>query len=94
MLIDPMSPHASDFGGDASSPMISPPATPLQVQDMDYQNQAPGLESHRSSSLNIFRRRTYSAARTGKEETGICVNEEEHEVISQGATNSCVVGTY
>ncbi|KOX77327.1 KAT8 regulatory NSL complex subunit 1 [Melipona quadrifasciata] len=51
---DPMSPHASDFGGDIMSPITSPPATP-QVQESEHQHNSDNL--HRSSALqNALRR--------------------------------------
>lgn len=74
-VADPMSPHPSDFGGDVTSPITSPPATPLQSHDTDSQ-QSQNLD--RSSSL--FRRRTNSSVRTGREETSTCLTEDDKEV--------------
>ena len=68
-----MSPHTSDFGGDVTSPMTSPPATPLQAQDLENQQNS-------NFDKSLFRRRTNSSLRTGKEETSTCTNEDENEV--------------
>ncbi|KAK2583815.1 hypothetical protein KPH14_009713 [Odynerus spinipes] len=68
---DPMSPHASDFGGDIMSPITSPPATPLQVQDTEHQQQ--NLDSHR--------RRAMSVLRIGKDDVGTSYNEDENEIL-------------
>lgn len=68
---DPMSPHASDFGGDVMSPITSPPATPLQVQETEHQQQ--NLDSHR--------RRAMSVLRIGKDDVGTSYNEDENEIL-------------
>lgn len=68
---DPMSPHASDFGGDMMSPITSPPATPLQVQDTEHQQH--NLDSHR--------RRAMSVLRIGKDDVGTSYNEDENEIL-------------
>lgn len=70
LFLDPMSPHASDFGGDVMSPITSPPATPLQVQETEHQQQ--NLDSHR--------RRAMSVLRIGKDDVGTSYNEDENEV--------------
>jgi len=77
-LLDPMSPHASsDFGGDVTSPITSPPATPSQVQDTE----SSGLDSHRPSALqNSLRRRTMPALRLGKDDTTAAFTEDDNEV--------------
>jgi hypothetical protein len=84
---DPMSPHASDFGGDTMSPITSPPATPSNAHDggehQQQQQQPPTESHHRSGSLqNALRRRTMSSStRSQKEESAASsFNEEEHEV--------------
>ncbi|XP_076663793.1 non-specific lethal 1 [Andrena cerasifolii] len=76
---DPMSPHASDFGGDMMSPITSPPATPSQVQDPEHQHNS---DTNRSSALqNALRRRTTPTLRIGRDETGTSVNEDENEIL-------------
>ncbi|XP_012254345.2 KAT8 regulatory NSL complex subunit 1 isoform X2 [Athalia rosae] len=77
---DPMSPQPSEFGGDVVSPITSPPATPLNPQDSDNQQQF--SEVHRSSALqNSFRRRTISASRPSRDEIGGVLPEDDNEVI-------------
>ncbi|KAG7189615.1 hypothetical protein KM043_017297 [Ampulex compressa] len=79
---DPMSPHASDFGGDVMSPITSPPATPSQAQDSTEHQQQQSLDAPRPSSLqNAFRRRTMPTLRLGRDDTGISVNEDENEIL-------------
>nr|XP_034191066.1 KAT8 regulatory NSL complex subunit 1 isoform X1 [Osmia lignaria]XP_034191075.1 KAT8 regulatory NSL complex subunit 1 isoform X1 [Osmia lignaria] len=74
---DPMSPHASDFGGDMMSPITSPPPTP-QVQDAEHQQ---NLDTHRSSALqNALRRRTTPTLRLGKDDSTL-MNEDENEIF-------------
>ncbi|XP_046818997.1 KAT8 regulatory NSL complex subunit 1 isoform X2 [Vespa crabro] len=68
---DPMSPHASDFGGDVMSPITSPPATPLQVQETEHQQQ----------NLDSNRRRAISVLRIGKDDVGTSYNEDENEIL-------------
>ncbi|XP_026673161.1 uncharacterized protein LOC108629422 isoform X2 [Ceratina calcarata] len=76
---DPMSPHASDFGGDTMSPITSPPATP-QIQDPEHQHNSD--HAHRSSALqNALRRRATPTFRVAKDETNISVNEDENEIL-------------
>ncbi|XP_076763735.1 non-specific lethal 1 [Xylocopa sonorina] len=76
---DPMSPHASDFGGDTMSPITSPPATP-QIQESEHQHNSD--TAHRSSALqNALRRRTTPTLRVGKDDTGITANEDENEIL-------------
>ncbi|XP_039311097.1 KAT8 regulatory NSL complex subunit 1 [Solenopsis invicta] len=76
---DPMSPHASsDFGGDVTSPITSPPATPSQVQDTEPS----GLDSHRPSALqNSLRRRTMPTLRLGKDDATATFTEDENEIL-------------
>ena len=83
-----MSPHASDFGGDTTSPITSPPATPSNVQDLEHQpvdlNRPPPLQ-------HVLRRRTISSLRLPREdrekekekekETAASTAEEEKEVF-------------
>lgn len=85
-LLDPMSPHASsDFGGDVTSPITSPPATPSQVQDIELS----GLDSHRSSALqNSLRRRTMPALRLGKDDATAAFTEDYNEVSTSGNDSS------
>ncbi|XP_003424599.1 KAT8 regulatory NSL complex subunit 1 isoform X2 [Nasonia vitripennis] len=81
---DPMSPHASDFGGDITmSPITSPPATPSNVHDSEHSQQQQTETHHRSGSLqNALRRRTMSSsARSQKDEANNSVIEEEHEQV-------------
>ncbi|XP_076248827.1 non-specific lethal 1 isoform X2 [Calliopsis andreniformis] len=74
---DPMSPHASDFGGDMMSPITSPPATPSQ--DSEHQHNS---DTHRSSALqNALRRRTTPTLRIGKDDTITSANEDENEIL-------------
>lgn len=76
---DPMSPHASDFGGDIMSPITSPPATP-QVQESEHQHNSDNL--HRTSALqNALRRRTTPMLRVGKDDTSTSINEDENEIL-------------
>ncbi|XP_078033791.1 non-specific lethal 1 [Augochlora pura] len=76
---DPMSPHASDFGGDMMSPITSPPATPSQVQDSEHQHNS---DTHRSSAFqNALRRRVTPTLRLGKEDTSTSVIEDENEIL-------------
>ncbi|XP_011703559.1 PREDICTED: KAT8 regulatory NSL complex subunit 1 [Wasmannia auropunctata] len=76
---DPLSPHASsDFGGDVTSPITSPPATPSQVQDTE----SSGLDSHRSSALqNSLRRRTMPALRLGRDDATAAFTEDDNEIL-------------
>ncbi|XP_018341579.1 PREDICTED: uncharacterized protein LOC108748081 [Trachymyrmex septentrionalis] len=76
---DPMSPHASsDFGGNVTSPITSPPATPSQVQDTE----SSGLDSHRSSTLqNSLRRRTMPSLRLGKDDATVAFTEDDNEIL-------------
>lgn len=76
---DPMSPQPSEFGGDVVSPITSPPATPLNLQDGENQQ---FLDANRPSALqNSFRRRTISASRPSRDETGSFLPEDDNEVI-------------
>ncbi|CAK9833419.1 KAT8 regulatory NSL complex subunit 1 [Anthophora retusa] len=76
---DPMSPHASDFGGDIMSPITSPPATP-QVQDTEHQHNSDN--SHRSSALqNPLRRRTTPTFKVGRDDISSLMNEDENEIL-------------
>ncbi|KZC06861.1 PREDICTED: uncharacterized protein LOC107195137 [Dufourea novaeangliae] len=76
---DPMSPHASDFGGDVMSPVTSPPATPSQVQDSENQHNS---DTQRTSALqNALRRRTTPTLRLGKDDMSTLVNEDENEIL-------------
>ena len=60
-----MSPHASDFGGDTTSPITSPPATPLNAQEVEQQQS----DTNRPSPLqHVLRRRTISSFRLPREE--------------------------
>lgn len=85
---DPMSPHASsDFGGDVTSPITSPPATPSQVQDTE----SSGLDSHRPSALqNSLRRRTMPALRLGKDDATVAFTEDDNEVSTRGNAESYI----
>ncbi|XP_076658901.1 non-specific lethal 1 isoform X1 [Halictus rubicundus] len=75
---DPMSPHASDFGGDTMSPITSPPATPSQIQDPEHQHS----DTQRSSAFqNALRRRSTPTLRLGKDEIGTSVIEDENEIL-------------
>ncbi|XP_057330219.1 uncharacterized protein LOC130670753 isoform X2 [Microplitis mediator] len=75
---DPMSPHPSELG-DVTSPLTSPPATPMSAHDTEHHNT---LDSHRNSSLQYaIRRRTISSIRTGKEEIGCSNVEDDNEVL-------------
>lgn len=71
-FLDPMSPHASECGGDTMSPLTSPPATPNMQE----------CENSQSNSLQItLRRRTLaSVIRMQKDEPTNVINDEEHEV--------------
>ncbi|XP_015592058.1 KAT8 regulatory NSL complex subunit 1 isoform X2 [Cephus cinctus] len=74
---DPMSPHASDFGGDVASPITSPPATPSILQDAEHHT-----DPNRPSALqNAFRRRTISSSRMARDEMGTSFTEDENEVL-------------
>ncbi|XP_058808683.1 KAT8 regulatory NSL complex subunit 1, partial [Phymastichus coffea] len=76
---DPMSPHASDFGGDTMSPITSPPATPSTPQDTEHSE-----TYHRQTSLqNALRRRTMSSStsRLQREESNTSVTEEHEQVL-------------
>lgn len=77
-----MSPHVSDFGGDIMSPIMSPPATPSQIQDTEHIQPA-SLDSHRTSALqNAFRRRNnIPTLKLGKDDTTAVFIEDENEVI-------------
>ncbi|XP_043466738.1 KAT8 regulatory NSL complex subunit 1 [Leptopilina heterotoma] len=82
---DPMSPHASDFGGDTTSPITSPPATPSNSHDAEHvdANRPPPLQ-------HVLRRRTLSSLRFTREDrekdkeketiTSIVDEEREKEV--------------
>ncbi|XP_076170383.1 non-specific lethal 1 isoform X1 [Ptiloglossa arizonensis] len=78
---DPMSPHASDFGGDMMSPITSPPATPSQIQDSEHQQNSDTSRSHTSALQNALRRRTTPTLRLGKDDTSTSVNEDENEIL-------------
>lgn len=79
ILLDPMSPQPSEFGGDVISPMTSPPATPLNPQESESQQQI--LDINRPSVLqNTFRRRTISASRPSRDETGSFLPDDDNEV--------------
>jgi len=88
-LLDPMSPHASsDFGGDVTSPITSPPATPSQVQDTE----SSGLDSHRPSALqNSLRRRTMPTLRLGKDDATAAFTEDDNEVSTHSNDISFIV---
>ncbi|XP_044584507.1 uncharacterized protein LOC123265005 isoform X1 [Cotesia glomerata] len=73
---DPMSPHPSELG-DVTSPLTSPPATPMSSHDADHPNT---LDSQRNSLQNAIRRRTISSARTCREEASSTNPEEDSEV--------------
>ncbi|XP_011304270.1 KAT8 regulatory NSL complex subunit 1 [Fopius arisanus] len=75
---DPMSPHASDFGGDVT-PITSPPATPSGTLETEHH----AMMDHRNSTLqSTVRRRTNSSSmRVTKEDAASSIHEDENEVL-------------